>query len=60
MQSRENRHTSPQITTRTFTGKVAGYNELGTNNCPGVASVPTITYLRRQLALRDTKIVALE
>ncbi len=46
--------------TRTDTGKVAGYNELGTEDCPGLASVPTITYLREQLALRDAKIVALE
>ncbi len=45
MQSRENPHTRPQITTRTGTGKVAGYNELGTEDCPGVASAPTITYL---------------
>ncbi len=60
MQSRENPHTGPQIMTRTGTGKVAGYNELGTEDCPGVASVPTITYLRRQLTLRDAKIVALE
>ncbi len=45
MQSRENPHTGPQITTRTGTGKVAGYNELGTEECLGVASVPTITYL---------------
>ncbi len=60
MQSRENPHTGPQITTRTGTGKVAGYNELGTDDCLGVASVPMITYLQRQLALRDAKIVALE
>jgi hypothetical protein len=60
MQSRENPHTGPQITTRTGTGKVAGYNELGTEECLGVASVPTITYLWRQLTLRDAKIVALE
>jgi hypothetical protein len=46
--------------TRTGTGKVAGYNELGTEDCPGVASVPTISYLERQLALRDAKIVSLE
>jgi hypothetical protein len=59
MQLRENTHTGPQITTRTGTGKVAGYDELGTEDCPGVASVPTITYLQRQLALKDAKIVAL-
>jgi hypothetical protein len=29
-QARENPHTGPRITTRTGTGKVAGYNELGT------------------------------
>ncbi len=50
MESRENPHTGPQITTWTGTGKVSGYNELGTEDCPGVASVPTITYLHRQLA----------
>ncbi len=60
MRSRENPHTGPQIMTRTGTSEVAGYNELGTEDCPGVASVPTITYLQRQLALRDAKIVALE
>ncbi len=43
MQSRENPHTGPRITTKTPTGKVAGYNDL--KDCPGVASVPTITYL---------------
>jgi hypothetical protein len=53
MQSRENPHTGPQITTRMGTDKVSGYNELRTEDCPGVASVPTITYLQRQLALRD-------
>jgi hypothetical protein len=46
--------------TRTGTGKVAGYNELGTEDCPILASVPTITYLQEQLALRDAKIVAME
>ncbi len=46
--------------TRTSTGKVAGYNELGTEDCPGLASVPTITNLQEQLALRDAKIVAME
>ena len=60
MQSRENPHTSPRIMTRTGIGKVFGYNELGTEDCPGVASVPMITYLQRQLALKDAKIVALE
>jgi hypothetical protein len=60
MLSRENPHTGPQIKTRTGTGKVAGYNELRTEDCPGVASVPIITYLQRQHALRDAKIVALE
>ena len=59
-QGRENPHTGHQITTRTGTGKVAGYNELGTEDCPGLASVPTITYLREQLTLRDAKIVAME
>jgi hypothetical protein len=59
-QARENPHTGPQITTRTGTGKVAGYNELRTEDCQGLASVPTITYLREQLTLRDAKIVALE
>jgi hypothetical protein len=37
-----------------------GDNELGIEACPGLASVPTITYLREQLTLRDTKIVAME
>jgi hypothetical protein len=60
IQLRENPHTGPQITTRTGIRKVAGYYEFGTEDCPGVASVPTVTYLRRQLALRDAKIVALE
>ncbi len=54
MQSRENPHTGPRIMTR------AGYNEPVTEDCLGMASVPTITYLRRQLALRDAKISALE
>ena len=59
-QARENPDTVHQITTRTGTGKVAGYNELGTEDCLGLASVPTITYLQEQLALRDAKIVAME
>ena len=59
-QARENPDTGCQIMTRTGTDKVSGYNELGTEDCPGVASVPMITYLQRQLALRDIKIVALE
>ncbi len=59
-QARKNPDTGRRITTRTGTGKVAGYNELGTEDCPGLASVPTITYLREQLALRDAKIVAME
>jgi hypothetical protein len=59
-QARKNPDTGHQIRTRSGTGKVAGYNELGTEDCPGVASVPTITYLREQLALRDAKIVAME
>ncbi len=59
-QARENPDTDHQITTRTGTGKVAGYNELGTEDCPGLASVPTITYLQEQLALRDARIVAME
>jgi hypothetical protein len=46
--------------TRTGTGKVAGYNELGTEDCPGLASVPMITYLQEQLVLMDAKIVAME
>jgi hypothetical protein len=53
MQLREIPHTGPQITIRTGTGKVAGCNKLGSEDCTGVASVPTITYLRKQLALRD-------
>jgi hypothetical protein len=57
---RENPDTGCQITTRTGTGKVAGYNELGTEDCPGLASVPTSTYIREQLALRDANIVAME
>jgi hypothetical protein len=44
-QARENPDTGHQITTRTGTGKVAGYNELGTEDCLGLASVPRITYL---------------
>jgi hypothetical protein len=60
LDKRENPDTGRQITTRTGTGKVAGYNELGTEVCPGLASVPTSTYLREQLALRDAKIVAME
>jgi hypothetical protein len=59
-QTRENPDTGHQITTRTGTGKVAGYNELGTEDCLGLASVPTITYLQEQLALRGAKIVAME
>ncbi len=58
--ARKNLDTGRQITTRTGTGKVAGYNEPGTEDCLGLASVPTITYLREQPALRDTKIVAME
>jgi hypothetical protein len=58
--ARENPDTGHQITTRASTGKVAGYNELETEDCPGLASVPTSTYLREQLALRDAKIVAME
>jgi hypothetical protein len=59
-QARENPDTGRQITTRTGTGKVSGYYELVTEDCPGLASVPIITYLREQLALRDAKIVAME
>jgi hypothetical protein len=59
-QVRKNPDTGHQITTRTGTGKVAGYNELGTGDCPGLASVPTITYLQVELALGDAKIVAME
>ncbi len=44
-QARENPDTGCQMTTRTGTGKVAGYNELKTEDCPGLASVPMITYL---------------
>ncbi len=58
--ARKNPDTSRRITTRTGTGKVAGYNELGTEDCPGLASVPTITYLQEQLAIRDEKVVAME
>ncbi len=47
--ARENPDTGRQITTRTGTGKVAGYNELRTEGCPGLASVPTSTYLQEQL-----------
>ncbi len=60
LDKRENPDTGRQITTRTGTGKVAGYNELRTEDCLGLASVPTITYLQEQLALKDTKIVAVE
>ncbi len=59
-QARENPDTGCWVTTRTGTGKVAGYNEFGTEDCPGLASVPTITYLQEQLTLRDSKIVAVE
>jgi hypothetical protein len=59
-QARKNPDTGRRITTRTGTGKVAGYNELRTEDCPGLASVPTIKYLQEQLALRDEKIVAME
>ncbi len=59
-QARENPDTGCRITTRTGTGKKAGFNELGTEDCPGLASVPTSTYLQEQLALRDAKIVAME
>ncbi len=45
-QARENPDTGRRITTRTGTGKIAGYNEFGTEDCPGLASVPMITYLR--------------
>jgi hypothetical protein len=58
--ARENPDTGRQITTRIGTGKIAGYNELGTEDYPGLASVPTITYLQEQPALRDAKIVAME
>jgi hypothetical protein len=44
-QARENPDTGCRITTRTGTGEVAGYNELGTEDCLGLASVPTSTYL---------------
>jgi hypothetical protein len=59
-QSRENPDTGRQITTRTGTGKVSEYNKLGTEDCPGLASVTMITYLQEQLTLRDAKIVAME
>ncbi len=52
--------TGHQIKTRTGTGEIDGYNELVTEDCPGLASVPTITYLQEQLALRDATIVAME
>ncbi len=58
--ARKNPDTGCQIMTRIGTGKVAEYNELGREDCPGLASVPTITYLQEQLALRDAKIVAME
>jgi hypothetical protein len=58
--ARENPDTGHQITTRNGTGKVAGYNELRTEHCPGLASVPTITYLQKQVTLKDAKIVAME
>jgi hypothetical protein len=48
-QARENPDTGHQITTRTGTGKVAGYNELKTEDCLELASVPTITYLQENL-----------
>jgi hypothetical protein len=44
-QARKNPDTGRQITTKTGTGEVAGYNELRTVDCLGLASVPTITYL---------------
>jgi hypothetical protein len=56
-QARENPDTGHQITTRTGTGKVSRYNELGTEDCPGLASVPTSTYLQEQLALRGAKLL---
>jgi hypothetical protein len=43
--ARENPHTGPRIMKRAGTGKVSGYNDLGTKHCPVLASVPTITYL---------------
>jgi hypothetical protein len=55
-QAREN----PDTGCQTGTGKVAGYNELETEDYPVLASVPTITYLREQLALSGAKIVAME
>jgi hypothetical protein len=42
-QVRENPDTGRQIMTRTGTGKVAEYNDLGIEDCPRLASVPTIT-----------------
>jgi hypothetical protein len=59
-QARENPDTGRQIMTRTGISKVAGYNELGTEDYPGLASVPTSTYLQEQLALWDAEIVAME
>ncbi len=56
-QARKNPDTGRRIMTRTGTGKVSGYNDLGTEDFPVLASVPTITYLGEQLALRDAKIV---
>ena len=44
-QARKNPDTGRRITTRTGTGEVAGYDELRTEDCLGLASVPTITYL---------------
>jgi hypothetical protein len=58
--ARENPHTGSQITIRSGTGKVTGYNKPGTEDCLGLASVPKITYLQEQLALRDAKTVAME
>jgi hypothetical protein len=59
-QARENPDTGRYIMTRIGTGKVAGHNELGTEDCPGLASVPMSTYLQELLASRDAKIVAME
>ncbi len=59
-QARKNPDNGCQIMTMTGIGKVAGKKELGTKDCPGPASVPTITYLQEQLALRDATIVAME
>ncbi len=44
-QARKDPDTGRQIMTRTGTGNVAGYNELGTEDCLGLASVSMITYL---------------